>query len=94
MARTSYSYEKFMREKKKAEKKKQREEDKRARLLAKKDGEGGAPVVDGADVDADGDDTDRAATDGDTGIEGVEDAAPRAESDTPPGAGGETAPDA
>jgi len=66
MARTSYSYEKFQREKKKAEKKRQREEEKRARQAAKKAGvpyEGGAPVVDaeGSEVRPDAEGTDASA---------------------------------
>lgn len=50
MARNAYTYEKFMREKKKAEKKKEREAKKAARLAAKKDGDE-SPETDGSAPD-------------------------------------------
>jgi len=45
MARSSYTYEKFQREKKKAEKKAAREAEKAARRAKKTDGPPGAPVI-------------------------------------------------
>ena len=58
MARSSYTYEKFQREKKKAEKKAAREAEKAARRAKKTEGPPGAPVihpVDALDRDEAGD---------------------------------------